>query len=79
MTSQIQDSVRSAIRRDTRQSIDAGIREHGPHSVWRSIRSVVADMCSDTTVLPQLSSEVVSAERRLQSCPLNHFVVSAGA
>ena len=58
-------AVRSAIRRDTRDSIEERIRESGPRSAWQSIRSVVGGKRSGTPVLPQLSSE-----------ELNHFFVS---
>ena len=60
-------AVRSAIRRDTRDSIEERIRESGPRSAWQSIRSVVGGKRSGTPVLPQLSSE-----------ELNHFFVSVG-
>ena len=60
-------AVRSAIRYDTRTSIEDSIRERGPRYVWQSIRSVVGGKRSGTPVLPQLSSE-----------ELNHFFVSVG-
>ena len=60
-------AVRSAIRRDTRESIEDRIRERGPSSTWQSIRTVVGGKRPGTPVLPQLSSD-----------ELNHFFVSVG-
>ena len=60
-------AVRSAVRRDTRESIEARIRERWPNSVWRSLRCVVDGKRPGTPVLPQLTSE-----------ELNHFFVSVG-
>ena len=34
--------VRSAVRRDTREEIGRRVREGGPSSMWRSVRSVIA-------------------------------------
>ncbi|KAF0313088.1 hypothetical protein FJT64_001673 [Amphibalanus amphitrite] len=59
-------SVRSAIRRDTRLAIESRIREQGPHTVWRNIRSVVAGRKRDVTS-PQLSPSA-----------LNEYFVSVG-
>ena len=59
-------AVRSAIRRDTRLAIESRIREQGPHTVWRNIRSVVAGRTRDDTS-PQLSPSA-----------LNEYFVSVG-
>ena len=60
-------AVRSAIRRDTRIDIETRIREQGPHTVWRNIRSVVAGKRVGREVAPQLTPQ-----------NLNEFFVSVG-
>ena len=60
-------TVRSAIRRDTRDDIDRRIRESGPDSVWRNLRSVVGNKKSGQRVLPSMPVE-----------QLNRFFVDVG-
>ena len=60
-------AVRSAIRRDSRDDIGRRIREEGALSVWKNIRSVVADKKAGQRVLPSMSAD-----------QLNQFFVNVG-
>ena len=60
-------TVRSAIRRDSRNDIDRRIKEAGPNSVWRNLRAVVGDKKAGQRVLPSIPVE-----------QLNRFFVDVG-
>ena len=60
-------AVRSAVRGDRRRVIQREIGEHGPTSVWRSIRSVIAGKRDERAVRPDATAD-----------QLNEYFVSVG-